>query len=182
MLLSLGGVDWQFRKNYKGNLLALATQGEYECSRVFRKFRRMPQSNAKADPLASRRPDYQDILTGLKLWVWLRDRGSANSLTDLVRMALDPDRRGQVNRYGGLSLGESSHLINDICIREPSGEGRFLCRDKNGYYQFPIWVSHPRSGDSQSRIGRFSILEPETLAEPADGDLRWISIDEYSEE
>ena len=89
--------------------------------RVFRKLRRVPQSNAKADPLTSRRPDYQDLLLSLRLWVWLKDGKARTSLVEPVAMALDPNHRERIGRYGGLSLGESSHLVNAVSARRPEG-------------------------------------------------------------
>jgi CRISPR-associated protein Cas5t len=180
MLLSLGGVDWPEKSRYAGVELVLALQGEPQQSRVFRKFRRVPQSKAKGkpepDPLTSRRPDYQDLLLGLKFWVWLRDGKSPHSLADRVLAALNPTRRHAIRRYGGLSLGESSHLVNEISLKTPESQGRFLSRDPNGYYQLPVWVHHPRCGEGQSRMGRFSLLPLETLAEPPASDPRWITI------
>jgi len=176
MLLSLGGVDWTEKGSYVGTELALAMEREPQQSRVFRKLRRVAQSAKNADYLADRRPDYQDILLGLKLWVWLRDGQSRLSLTDRVLTALSPARRHEIRRYGGLSLGESSHLVNEISLKPPEGQGRFLCREPQGYYQLPIWVHHPRCGEGQSRMGRFNLLPPEILAEPPDSDPRWITI------
>lgn len=176
MLLSLAGVDWPEKSSHAGVELALALAEEPEKSRVFRKLRRVPQAKADADPLTSRRPDYQDLLLGMKLWVWLRDAQAQRSLADRVTAALDPATRREIWRYGGLSLGESSHLVNEISIRTPVGHGRFLCRDPEGYYQLPVWVHHPRCGAGQSRSGRFTLMGSELLTEPRAGDSRWITI------
>lgn len=176
MLLSLTGVDWPEKSAYAGVELALALAQEPEKSRVFRKFRRVPQANPDADPLTSRRPDYQDLLLGLKLWIWLRDGQAQSSLADRVLAALEQADRRKIIRHGGLSLGESSHLVNEISLKTPEGHGRFLCRDPAGYYQLPIWVHHPRCGTGQSRLGRFTLLESEILCKPTPEDPRWIPI------
>ncbi|MDI6854363.1 MAG: type I-MYXAN CRISPR-associated protein Cas5/Cmx5/DevS [Deltaproteobacteria bacterium] len=177
MLLSLTGVDWPDKEQYAGVELALALTGEPEKCRIFRKFRRVPQANKDADPLLERRPDYQDLLMGLEFWLWLRDGQAKNSLTDRVRAALEPYRRQEIQRYGGLSLGESTYLINVISLKkQPEGQGRYLRRDPSGYYQLPIWVQHPRCGNGQSRLGSFSISPLVDLEEPPEGDNRWIIV------
>ncbi|MBW2135683.1 MAG: type I-MYXAN CRISPR-associated protein Cas5/Cmx5/DevS [Deltaproteobacteria bacterium] len=176
MLLSLVGVDWPDKEQYAGVELALALSQEPEKCRIFRKLRRVPQSKKDADPLTERRPDYQDILLDLQFWLWLRDGQACQTLTDRVRAALEPQRRREIIRYGGLSLGESSHLVNEISLKMPSGQGRFLCQDPEGYYQLPVWVQHPRCGHGQSRLEHFTLLPSETLSEPPDYDPRWITI------
>jgi CRISPR-associated protein Cas5/DevS len=180
MLLSLIGVDWENKAKYAGVNLALAIEGEPELSRVFRKFRRVPQApKAKADPLTARRPDYQDLLIGLNLWIWVNDGSSSNSMQRLIEKALDPLKRREIKRYGGLSLGESSFLVNEVIIKEPGTDcqGKFLCKDEEGYYSFPVWVHHPRCGDGKTKLNRFSILNPVPLKQPPPKDPRWITIE-----
>jgi hypothetical protein len=94
-----------------------------------------------------------------------------------VQFALDPYRRREIRRYGGLSLGESSHLVNQISFDRPNGSGQFLCQDNKGFFHFPVWVQHPRCGQGSTRGMRFSILEPEPLKQPSKGDSRWICIE-----
>ncbi|MFB3788316.1 MAG: CRISPR-associated protein Cas5, partial [bacterium] len=56
-------------------------------------------------------PDYQQLLTGIELIIWLdssEDSSQDNSLEKRVQEALDPCTRGKINRFGGLSLGEST--------------------------------------------------------------------------
>jgi len=175
MLLSLAGVDWPEKERYAGVELALALVSEPERCRIFRKFRRVVQYKEE-DPLTARRPDYQDLLLGLQFWLWLRDGQAPHSLTERVRAALTPERRPEISRYGGLSLGESSHLVNEVSLKPPEGEGRYLYCDPKGYYQLPVWVQHPRCGPGHSRLGRFSLSPQETLLEPPPGDPRWIVI------
>lgn len=180
MLLSLAGVDWPDKEQYAGVELALALTREpdkLDRCRIFRKFRRVPQYKKDADPLTERRPDYQDLLFDLNFWIWLRDGRARRSLTSRVRAALTPQRRGEIQRYGALSLGESSHLVNVISLNmQPEGQGYFLKRDPAGYYQLPVWVQHPRCGHGQSRWGRFSLAPLASLEEPPEEDYRWIVI------
>ena len=177
MILSLIGIEWHDKSKFAGMCMAIAMQGEPDISLVFRKFRRVPQSKKNADPLTERRPDYQDLLIGLKLWLWISDGNAEISIVERVRAILTKPYGQTVSRYGGLSLGESSHLVNEISIRTPSGSGRFLCRDNRGYYHLPVWVHHPRSGEGKTKLARFSILDSQILEEPMADDPRWIPIE-----
>jgi len=177
MLLSLTGEDWDKKEDFKGVKLALAIEEGVENSRIFRKFRRVPQSNKEADPLTSRRPDYQELLLWLKLWLWLNDGGSNNSLVERVQVALNRNTRKTINRYGGLSLGESSHLVNEVKICEPDNKiGSFLVHTVKGFYSLPVWVHHERCGVGKTRMERFEILNPELLSTPDENDDKWITI------
>src|SRR3954466_3289353 len=74
----------------------------------------------KKTPLGSAgntRPDYQQLLSPMELAVWLdssEEAGDGPTLEERVGIALDKNRRGEVNRFGGLSLGESTHLVNEV--------------------------------------------------------------------
>ncbi|MEG6549643.1 type I-MYXAN CRISPR-associated protein Cas5/Cmx5/DevS [Desulfocurvibacter africanus] len=176
MLLSLAGVDWQGKERYRGVKLALALEDMPELGRVFRKFRRVSQSNPNADPLTSRRPDYQELLLGLRLWLWLQDGEARESLIDLVKTALDPSRREGIARAGGLCLGESSHLVDWIGQDTPNAKGMFLAKDKAGVLSLPVWVRHPRDASGETILARFTMGQDKDLVQPPEGDVRWVSI------
>lgn len=172
MLLSLVGIDWPDKRRFAGVRLALALQGEPERARVFRKFRRVPQANKKADPLTSRRPDYQDLLLWVRLWVWLDDGEAESSLCDRVKQALDPMQRGSLYRWGGLSLGESSHLVDSVSISTPGGEpAEHLVPDPCGPLSLPVWVQHPRDATGKTRMGRFRLGVRPAVSLTEDSDL-----------
>lgn len=180
MLLSLVGVDWREKHQYAGVEIALALEGEPERARVFRKFRRVPQNNKKADPLASRRPDYQELLVDVRLWLWLRHGKEKQEklLLELVRKALTPSERHLIPRFGGLALGESTNLVNHVVLNpkfSPTNELFFLVKDNAGYYSLPIWVDHPRTGQDRSIKNRFEIRKMAFEMLPVQ-DPRWITI------
>lgn len=181
MLLSLVGVDWPDKRCHAGVELALALEGEPERSRVFRKFRRVPQNNKNADALGSRRPDYQELLIDVRLWIWLMqgdERPPQDSLLDLVRRALTPSERHLISRFGGLALGESTNLVNRIILnptRAPTSDLSFLVRDPKGYYSLPVWVDHPRTGRDSAAKARFDVRKMAFGTPPAE-DSRWITI------
>lgn len=171
MLLSLAGVEREDRDRHSGirMAIALAENADTELwqrrekARVLRKFRRVAQNPGKgkiADPLADRRPDYQELLLGLQFWLWLDDACSQLSLSDSVRRALDPDLRGEVIRHGALCLGESSHMINDIRVDLPRGKGRFVAPSERGYLTMPIWTDHV---SDRSRMQTFEIRDPDEI-------------------
>ena len=130
MLLSLIGVEWTDKARFAGVRMALAVEVEPEVSRVFRKLRRVPQSNKKADPLTSRRPDYQDLLIGLRLWIWLQDGGAASSLIERISAALARPFFGTVRRYGGLCLGESHNWSTKYQLSQPQAQEGFCVGTK----------------------------------------------------
>ncbi|MEM3489018.1 MAG: type I-MYXAN CRISPR-associated protein Cas5/Cmx5/DevS [Nitrososphaerota archaeon] len=175
MLLSLVGIEWGEKAIFQGIRLCLAIQGEPSINRVLRKFRRVPQQGEK-DELAERRPDYQDVISGLKLWIWLDDYKAKQSLSDYVLQALSVDKRKTISRYGGLCLGESSNLINEIRIDEPEGSGRYLVNDENGFLVLTTWVNHPREGKGRTVKKRFSVTEICPLEMPPREDRRWTYI------
>jgi CRISPR-associated protein Cas5t len=156
MLLSLLGITREDKARHRGAEIALAVAdvpGRSQRSRVFRKFRR-------GSDLEDTRPDYQDLLLDLTLWVWLRrgaDPGHPPLCDAIPAALLDP---GIVpNRFGGLSLGESSYLVDVICIEKQSlDKVVFLLPDQErGFYSMPVWVDHL---DRKLTIqGRFRLSE-----------------------
>jgi CRISPR-associated protein Cas5t len=112
----------------------------------------------KKTPLGSpgnTRPDYQQLLTDVKLVIWL---DSAVELEDRVRNALvNPS---SITRFGGLSLGESTHMVDEVCLfdrmsaRLPKTGRIFLKReDKKGRLTLPVWVDHVGSAGTRYTTG-----------------------------
>src|SRR5439155_726320 len=63
------------------------------------------------------RPDYQQLLTGVELLVWLDsggETGTGPTLEARVSAALTKPFGVSVSRFGGLSLGESTHLVDEV--------------------------------------------------------------------
>lgn len=145
MLLSMCGVRREHKARHLGVRMAFAIESQPERARVFRKFRR-------GDELSSLRPDYQDLLVGLRLWVWLdtgEDHGEPPLVNQIVTALENPH---QVKRTGGLSLGESSYLVDSISRREPDGmmTMNFLKPNPMGFHNLPVWIDH--SANTNSRV------------------------------
>ena len=187
MLLSLVGVERKDKAQFAGVKLAVAVlessfqDGTPIRARVFRKFRRVAQNPKKSDPLADRRPDYQELVLWLQFWLWLRDADDDDTnagdegrgLTARVRDALTPgDERDAIVRHGALCLGESAHLVNEIREAVPSGVGRLLKRDNTGFLTMPIWTDHEADN---SRVDTFSLTEPRQLPSIPPPDC-WITV------
>jgi CRISPR-associated protein Cas5t len=162
MLLSLLGVRREHKDLHRGSELALAVERLPGKAKVFRKLRR-------GDDLEDTRPDYQDLLVDLRLWVWLRPgHDSAKPpLSDRVRIALGEKCRS-VSRFGGLSLGESSYLI-DVIALDPRPPLRlvFVTPDERGFYSLPVWVDHVNR--TNTAVGRFSLSKPVSISEGLSG-------------
>src|SRR3954451_2396908 len=81
----------------------------------------------KSRPLGSpgnTRPDYQQLLGPVQLLLWLDSSGESapRLLEDRVRQALE--RPGEITRCGGLSIGESTHLVDEVSLYD-AGDARF---------------------------------------------------------
>jgi CRISPR-associated protein Cas5t len=127
----------------------------------------------KKTPLGSAgntRPDYQQLLSGIELVMWLDsvDEATGPTLEDRVRQALDPVRRGAINRFGGLSLGESAHLIDSVSlidrVKDPPETCRLYLLDPAGRLTLPVWVDHVGSAGTMYVVGN---LQPSKLSPPA---------------
>ncbi len=139
----------------------------------------------KKQPLGSpgnTRPDYQQLLTGknpespfIELLLWLDSSGEINADTHLeerVRIALDPARRHEITRFGGLSLGESTHLVDEVCLlgenlkpRLASKQCRVFLKHPRGRLTLPVWVDHVGSAGTRYVTGNLEKggLEPPPL-------------------
>lgn len=180
MLLSLvGETD---RRRHRGVRVTAGLLADTETSVVLRTVWRV-----KSRPLGSpgnTRPDYQQLLTGalrrhpfVELAVYLDSGEEADAtptLEDRVRVALDRSRRGTVARFGGLSLGESTHLVDSVSVADPAslaaggfaGQRLFVTNDA-GRVSVPVWVDHVGSAGTVYAVGDW---EPrDDLAPPAVG-------------
>ncbi len=123
----------------------------------------------KKTPLGSSgntRPDYQQLLSQLELLVWLDSSGeqvAEATLEQRVHAALE--NPASVNRFGGLSLGESSHLVDEVTpvdryfrsdhyrSRQPEPRCRAYLTAERGRLTLPIWVDHVGSSGTVFVLG-----------------------------
>ena len=169
MLLSLVGVPRQEMERHRGVAMVLAVESLPGRSRVFRKLRRGEEEKTL---VPTYRPDYQDILVDLRLWVWLATGGDKATPDLPSRVVKAIESPSSVERYGGLSLGESSYLVDSICLRRtPPAQLTFLEPNPRGFHHLTTWVDH--ADGSNTRSVRFS-LSPMTSSTGID--LCWIEV------
>lgn len=157
MLLSMIGET--NRRVYEGAEIAAALLSEPEYSVVLRTLWRVKSKNYGLGLGENRRPDFQELLTDIRLAVWIRNGESAdNSLAEQVRNGFE--NPSTINRFGGLALGESTHLVDEVKVLEgfPSGSCQFLLNDDDGDLSLPIWADHI---GSNTNWGQYSLCEIE---------------------
>lgn len=171
-LLSLVG-EMQ-RGRHAGALITLALLGSPERSVVLRTVWRVKDLGLPPGSAANKRPDFQELLSDVRLAVWLRDGTDEQRPTLAERVAAAIAAPASVRRFGGLALGESTHLIDELRLLRPAdGErGRFLVPDAAGPLTLPLWPDHVGSAGTtwlQCRLEERSILD-----EPLDD--CWITV------
>ena len=142
-LLSLVGEE--DRERHRGARVTAGLLSRPARSRVLRTLWRVKSRKIAPGVGRNARPDYQELLTGARLAVWVDggDEPGPLTLEDRVRAALaDP---ASVTRYGGLSLGESTHLIDEVSPLADAhlGDGALaFLLDPAGHVTLPVWVDH----------------------------------------
>jgi CRISPR-associated protein Cas5t len=124
----------------------------------------------KKTPLGSpgnTRPDYQQLLSPVEIICWLDSTGERASagpaLEERIRIALT--NPASVARFGGLSLGESTHLVDEVQLlekylqsrrfreRQPEPRGQVFLRAARGRLTLPVWVDHVGSAGTRYATG-----------------------------
>jgi CRISPR-associated protein Cas5t len=166
-LLSMVGEEDRMR--HAGTRLAFALLGEPQISVILRTAWRVKEKRQPPGMGSNRRPDYQEVLTGLELGIWV----GAGELADRLRTAARQPQA--IQRYGGLSLGESRDLINDIQWTPEYGSkpGRWVTHHSEGNLTLPVWVDHV---GSQATVWQSFALQEDALESPVSGSPRWILI------
>lgn len=84
------------------------------------------------------KPNFQELLTDLKVAIKLDSSQESATLKLDERMAIALTTPEQINRFGGLSLGESWALINGIRpYRETDGKINWLIKNRRGLIGLP---------------------------------------------
>jgi CRISPR-associated protein Cas5t len=164
MLLSLVGEENRWA--HRGAEVALAMVSQPAVSTVIRTAWRL-KTSAPPGTAANKRPDYQQLLTDVRLALWVRpgaEESATPSLAERVRGVVDGET--EPTRYGALSLGESTHLVDELRRwRASDGDrGRVLRADQMGALALPVWVDHV--GSASTRWMQFRLTEQEISAEP----------------
>ncbi len=147
MLLSLVGETDRYK--HCGVKIAIALLSEPAKSITLRKIRRFKEK--EIDHKQNTRPDFQEILTGIELMVWVEkgeERAEPNLCDRITRAFTEPS---SVDRFGALCLGESRDLVNSVNLITDNNHNltlKFLIQDEYGYLSLPYWVDHVGSQDT----------------------------------
>jgi CRISPR-associated protein Cas5t len=163
MLLSLVGETDRYQ--HCGTRLAIALISEPKKSTVIRTFHRYKKRNIHDS--SNIRPDYQELLTNINLLVWV-DAGTDKaqpSLTERLQWAFN--NLASVERFGGLSLGESRDLVNAVTLVKNWDQAsiQWLAQNEQGSLRLPYWVDHV--GSQGTRWLRY-MLQKSDLHQPPD--------------
>ncbi|MDZ8238657.1 MAG: type I-MYXAN CRISPR-associated protein Cas5/Cmx5/DevS [Nostoc sp. ChiQUE01a] len=144
MLLSIVGEINRYK--HCGIQLAIALLSKPEKSTVIRKFHRFKKLDLH-DP-SNIKPDYQELLTNIEFIVWIIAGTDKSKPTLPERLHLALANPASINRFGGLSLGESRDLVNSVTLFSDKYEGEsfeWLVQNEDGWLTLPYWVDHVES-------------------------------------
>lgn len=166
MLLSMvGEVD---RRVYEGAELAIALVSEPSYSVVLRTLWRVKSRNQGLGLGENRRPDFQELLTDVRLIIWVRHNAEPSLATEVAEYVKTPSKS---SRFGGLCLGESTHLVDEVKLWRgfPNGVCTLLMLDDEGELSLPIWADHigPNSRWGQFTLASMEINDSVSLPEKA---------------
>lgn len=171
MLLSMvGEVN---RRAHEGVELAIAVLSEPAYSVVLRTLWRVKDRNEGPGLGNNRRPDFQELLTDVRLAVWVRKGEQERSDVPLIgRIRTVLNQPATVARFGGLSLGESTHLVDEVSLfNRQDRRGRLLVAEDDGDLSLPVWPDHV---GSVTRWGQYRLKDAD-LTEPLPEDA-WTAI------
>ncbi|MBL1210687.1 CRISPR-associated protein Cas5 [Geminocystis sp. GBBB08] len=144
-----------------GVKLAIGFIGETPpISRILRKQRSHKFSKKHQQTYSSAqfsKPNFQELLTDLKIVIKVNSEEELSKLKleNRINIALSTPKK--INRFGGLSLGESWALVNGFrYYREDDGEITWLNTDSRGLIGLPIWIDRETN---RGTFQRFSLGE-----------------------
>lgn len=137
---------------HRGVKIAIALASNPQTSIVMRTVRRL--KNADLNSPSNSKPDFQEILSGLKIIIGIDSSEDLNNLESRVVQVLSYPET--IERFGGLSLGESRDLIDDIKILDkPSESLEWLTKNKKGKIKLPLIVDY--LGSKNTKMENFSL-------------------------
>ncbi len=154
---------------------------ESRISTVLRTVWRLKHKDRTPGASGNMRPDFQQLLTGVELAIWLDSSDETTEDSNLEsRVTAAMKQLGSISRFGGLSLGESTHLVNDVSLiddafrsrREASHAQMFLLKQR-GRMTLPAWVDHV--GSKETRYATGSLMDWPAFMPPQIKDMPQIS-------
>lgn len=170
MLLSLVGETDRYK--HCGVKIAIALLSEPAKSVTLRTMRRFKNKNiARKESI---RPDFQEILTGIELMIWVdsgEDKAQPNLCDRITAAIANPS---SITRFGVLCLGESRDLVNSVDLIteiDPNLTLNYLLQDEYGDLSLPYWVDHV--GSNNTRWVRCSLEKRSSITPP---DSAWTNL------
>ena len=103
------------------------------------------------------KPNFQEVITDIKVVIKLDSSSEPTRIKLNERVAIALTSPEQINRFGGLSLGESWALINGIRpYRKSDGKIDWLVKDCRGLISLPVWINRQ---NQRGTFQRFSFGE-----------------------
>lgn len=157
----LSFVGEEDRSRHVGCRITAGVVSQGAKSTVLRTVWRIKEAKQAQGTGSNARPDFQELMLQNELVIWCDSSGEQTdeTLEERVRLALNNPE--QITRFGGWSLGESAHLINDVWAVDggvpPDGCRVFLVED-GGDVTLPVWVDHVGSAGTRFAVGRVAAL------------------------
>ena len=173
MLLSMvGEIN---RRTHEGAEIAIALLSRPRYSVVLRTLWRVKDKNAGLGLGNNRRPDFQELLTDVQLAVWVRQGAAEKTEMPLaLRIQTSLDNPATVSRFGGLSLGESTHLVDTVSrLKSEDLQGRLLVAAEDGDLSLPIWPDHVGSATTW---GQYRLIETHIPKDSPQEENSWTAI------
>ena len=119
--------------------------GKPEKSTILRTVWRTKIKKLRMGDGQNRIPAQQELLTGVQLVLWLDsldEQGGTPYLEQRVETVFTQPEA--IDRFGGLSLGESTHLVDEVKYFPGNTEqtGSIFVRADRGRFTLPVWVDH----------------------------------------
>jgi len=141
--------------------------GTPEISTVVRTLWRIKDDKKPPGSGENAKPDLQQLVTQCDVVIWCDSSDEdGDGLEARVHHALRSPE--SVSRFGGWSLGESTHLVNDLHLLEdarPPKDARVFLLDACGTMTLPVWVDHVGTAATRYAVGRLARLNAAPLPE-----------------
>jgi CRISPR-associated protein Cas5t len=127
-------------------------------STILRTMWRIKSKNTAQGTGENARPDFQQLMMQSDLTIFCdsrEEKDPSKGLEARVREAFHSP--GVIERFGGWSLGESTHLINDAWFLEsgvPSSSCQTFLTEPEGNLTLPRWVDHVGAKGTRYAVGR----------------------------
>jgi CRISPR-associated protein Cas5t len=161
-LLSLVG-EWD-RERHRGCRVSAGLLHTPATSVVLRSLWQVKNAKVPQGVGVNAGPDLQQLVLDARLVLWCdsaeEPEGGGERLEGRVVRALREP--WTVERAGGWSLGESTHLVNDVRLLpdgRPPGECQAFLEEPEGDVTLPVWVDHVGSRGTRYAVGRLTHLD-----------------------